>query len=555
MAKWFTIIDERENRGFKKWLTLFSKGLLWLLVFFILVVLISGILGIIFEKKVTERAVSELNKSLKTPIEAENVELSLIKKFPYASIELKNVRCGEVYERENNLDLFNAGSVFLQFNIWDFLFKKYTIKKIAIKNATVQLYKDSIGRNNWHFWKEKITPLDEETFEFSLSSMTMEYSTIQYESQIDQLHLLFKINQFNLTGKLNENQFKASAEVDAVAEKAQFSNRDFAFQQKIKAATTVDVNAESGEYAIKYGKVDIDNMVFNIAGAAQKSGNHFFTDFRIDAQSLNLTQFLKTFHTKFREKQTEFDYGGELALELRLKGPYGQGRIPGIKANIEVNRGFYQDNKNKNRGDDIHFSATYIKDDSTANFNDIIEINQFDFKYLNTIISGELKIKNLQKPYLKLKAKSKIKLGQSWIPTESNITGMFKIELSYSGKVSGEGKLSDFTTYSSTANFENLISNSILAKGMDEPISGVVNCLNEVHEVINDDSYASAFDVYVQWLEFEISMKMISAIQCMVNPFYFSDKSVSWPEGRASFYDGEQKILENEHPKKNDADE
>jgi len=51
MAKWFTIIDERENRGFKKWLTLFSKGLLWLLVFFILVVLISGILGIIFEKK------------------------------------------------------------------------------------------------------------------------------------------------------------------------------------------------------------------------------------------------------------------------------------------------------------------------------------------------------------------------------------------------------------------------------------------------------------------------------------------------------------------------
>jgi hypothetical protein len=504
---------------------------------------------------VTERAVTELNKNLKTPIEAESVELSLIKKFPYASIELKNVRCAEVYERANNQDLFNAGSIFMQFNVWDFLYKKYTIKKIAIKNANVQLFKDSLGSDNWHFWKEKISPLDEKTFEFSLSSMTLEYCTLQYESHIDQLALSFKINRFNLTGKLNENQFKASAEVDAVAEKASFSGREFASQQKIKATTTVDVNSESGEYTIKYGKVDIDDMVFNIAGSAQKSGNYFFTDIKIDARSLNLTQFLKTFHTKFREQQTTFDYGGALSLALRLKGPYGQGRIPGIKADIEVNNGFFQDNIKKERGSELRFKATYINNDSTTNFNDILEINQFYFNYLNTNISGELKIKNLLKPYLKLKAKSKIGLSQLWIPSETNITGMFKIELSYSGKVSGEGKLTDFTTYSSTSNFENLISSSILAKGRDEPISGVVNCLNEVHEVINDDSYTSEFDVYVQWLEFEISMKMISAIQCMVNPFYFSDKSASWPEGRASFYDGEEKIWENEPPTMNDVNE
>lgn len=547
MAKWFTIIDERENRGFKKWLKLFGKGLFWLLLSFVLVLTVSGILGLIFEKQVTERAVTELNKNLKTPIEAQSVELSLIKKFPYASIELKNVRCSEVYERQGTQDLFNAGSVFLQFNIWDFLFKKYTIKKIAIKNANVKLFKDSLGKDNWHFWKGKTTPVEGKTFEFSLSSMTLEYCTLQYESLIDQLALSFKINQLNLTGKLNENQFKASAEVDAVAEKVWFAGREFASQQKIKASTTVDVNSESEEYAIKYGKVDIDEMIFNIAGAAQKSGNYFFTDIKINASGLNLAQFLKTFHTKFHEKQADFDYGGELSLELKLKGPYGQGRIPGIRAKIDVAKGFYKDPIAKINSDEIHFKAIYIKDDSTSIFNDILEINQFEFKYLNNNISGELKIKNLQKPYLKLKAKSKIWLSPQWAPLESNISGTFKIELSYSGKVSGEGMLSELTTYNSTANFENLISSSIIAKEQEEPISGVVNCLNEVYEVINDDSYASAFDVYVQWLEFEISMKMVAAIQSMVNPFYFSDKTISWPEGRASFYDNGQNMMENEN--------
>ena len=65
-----------------------------ILFLFVLLLFISAIgIGIahFYEDEIEQIAVQNINKQLRTPIEVQDIEFSLIKKFPYASLELKNL--------------------------------------------------------------------------------------------------------------------------------------------------------------------------------------------------------------------------------------------------------------------------------------------------------------------------------------------------------------------------------------------------------------------------------------------------------------------------------
>src|ERR1035437_6327629 len=100
--------------------------ILWRLIifFFILfIILFSGafIIGYYYQNEVKDFVIAELNKQLNTKIivEGKNIDFTVIKNFPYASVDFKNVKALDAIESKNKDTLFKAGKISFQVNIVD----------------------------------------------------------------------------------------------------------------------------------------------------------------------------------------------------------------------------------------------------------------------------------------------------------------------------------------------------------------------------------------------------------------------------------------------------
>jgi len=106
--------------------------LLGLTLGFIFLILIAISISFFYEKEVTQYIIEELNES----IDVKDTKFSLLRKFPNASLEFKDVTAFSPSSFDNKIlnyktdTLFSSKRLFLEFNIFDLIKKTYKIKNI-----------------------------------------------------------------------------------------------------------------------------------------------------------------------------------------------------------------------------------------------------------------------------------------------------------------------------------------------------------------------------------------------------------------------------------------
>ncbi|MBC8173064.1 MAG: hypothetical protein H7X71_04080, partial [Chitinophagales bacterium] len=107
------------------------------LVSFIAVLLLSAVLiPLLFEDSIKRLFIQELNKNLATEvvIDENDIDLTILKHFPNATVVFKNVGIRESIQDSRN-NFLHADEISLLFNIRDILKKNYIIQKIIIEKA------------------------------------------------------------------------------------------------------------------------------------------------------------------------------------------------------------------------------------------------------------------------------------------------------------------------------------------------------------------------------------------------------------------------------------
>src|ERR1051326_84647 len=156
---------------------------------FIFLFLITGTLLVIafaYENEVKDYMIQQLNKHLKTQVivDSKNINLSLLRNFPYASLEFKDVKMlgSPVEKKESKRDtLFALEKVFLEFNVFDILRKNYVVKKIKAENGTMKLKMGINGTVNWDIWKgDSAATASREESAFNLEKFQLNNIELQY---------------------------------------------------------------------------------------------------------------------------------------------------------------------------------------------------------------------------------------------------------------------------------------------------------------------------------------------------------------------------------------
>ena len=140
-------------------------------------------IGVMYESEVKQYVINELNKQLNTPviIDTKDINFSIIKNFPYASVDFKNLKAMDAIKNKNKDTLFKASRISFQFNLPDIFKKNYHIKKIEIDNVVLNIRIDENGEDNYHFWKKSID-MTNINFAFALEKIKMMQIRVIYKN-------------------------------------------------------------------------------------------------------------------------------------------------------------------------------------------------------------------------------------------------------------------------------------------------------------------------------------------------------------------------------------
>ncbi len=149
-------------------------------VLFISVTLVLFSAALIMQDRVADIILKSLNKSISTKFEFESVRLSFLRKFPKATLDLKNVLVHsspgfnkDAFKGIDTDTLLAARSVFAEFDISDIYHGIYDIERIGIRDGLLRLFTDTSGMVNYDITVES----DEESdsnFTLDLKKITVE---------------------------------------------------------------------------------------------------------------------------------------------------------------------------------------------------------------------------------------------------------------------------------------------------------------------------------------------------------------------------------------------
>ena len=260
----------------------------------ILVVTVSLILlsaSFLLKDKVGYIILKSLNKNLSTKLDVGSYKLSFLRKFPNASLELKDVLVhsspdfnSAAFRGINTDTLLSARYVSVEFKITDILKGIYTIDRIGARIGKANFFTDTTGHVNYNISLKKNNPGSGETL-IDLERINLSAINAYYNNLSTHLIILGVIK----TGKLKSRisgpniDFIAGTELQI----KNFRLYNFIIDKPIEAK--LDVNLQSSKIGIRFrkGTLHIDNYDIGIEGLVASDN---FLDLNLTGHNLDLAK-------------------------------------------------------------------------------------------------------------------------------------------------------------------------------------------------------------------------------------------------------------------------
>jgi hypothetical protein len=368
-----------------------------ILIITIAVVLFSA--SLLLQDKVAEAILNSFNKSLSTKFDIGAVRLSFLRKFPKASLELKNV---VVYSSSNfsseqfpgiNTDtLITAKTVSVEFKITDIIKGNYNIDRVGAKDGKINLYSDISGFVNYNVSVKSDNP-DNEAITINLERINIDNIKAYYNNIATKLIITSVISNGRLKSSITGDNidFSAVAETEITS----FKLHNTVITKPIKADLDLKLLSTKEGIRLNKGTLTIENIIFGVNGFISEEDN---IDLNLTGQNVDILKIRKYLPEEYLSKISDYNPSGILTVDCKIKGPLTRTKNPHIEIKCNLNKGQITYGKSGLTINNLSFTGHFSNgskntpETSSVSFNDIIgKLGSSDY-------SGSILISGLDKP-------------------------------------------------------------------------------------------------------------------------------------------------------------
>lgn len=236
-----------------------------------------------FEPEVKDAVVYEINRHLAVPVQVEDINLSLLQRFPYASLRFSNVVIPEVGKADPDTLIF-IEDLYLQIGLSDFLKKNYAVSEAEINRGFFRMKVLEGGRDNYRFWKNSGDSLDTDVSLTDIELRDFDYVL----STSDGLDLSVSIDRGEAFGNFGEKVFSLNTNIELIAEMVKYEGEDLYRGIPMEGKVGLLIDGNSREYSFSSGSIMLGNENFSLDGKYSNSEDVPFWKIALTSRSTDL---------------------------------------------------------------------------------------------------------------------------------------------------------------------------------------------------------------------------------------------------------------------------
>ncbi len=424
-----------------------------------IVFLIAFAIGYYYEDTVKKIIIDQLNENLSTEIQVKDIkndiEFSIFKKFPFASLHFKNITAKDAIKNTIKGNLLEAKDVYLEFSILDLIFKKFRIKNIEVNDAKLFLKTYKNKTDNYHFWKPSTDTVKSKSF-FDLQKVKLNNVIISYADYSSFQDYLLIANKAILKGHFGDDNYSLKIEGNIFINHIKSNKKIIISRRNTFLDLSLSVDNQKNTYRFEKAYLNLGKLSFSITGLISYNKPNTYFNLEIAGKKTELQSFIYELPAEYQNFFKKYDCKGEFYFNSTVKGNLNDNESPSINAKFGISNGKIIQKANDITLENLSFSAVYsngnIKNPGTA----FLTITNFKSQLNDGKLSGNIKIRNFNKPNIDLIASVDINLSDLnkflKLDTIKSLSGRIISDLSFSGTLNSFEKftVNDFLTSKSS---------------------------------------------------------------------------------------------------------
>jgi hypothetical protein len=378
-----------------------------ILILTVTVLLFSA--SLLMQERVAGIILESLNKNISTKLDIGSFRLSFLRKFPNASLELKNVLVHsssnfgkEEFTGINTDTLLAAKFVSVEFKITDIIKGNYNIDRISLKTGRMNFYTDKSGFVNYNV---SVNNGDQENEIFTINLDRINISDIK--TYYNDLSAKLIITGLAKTGKLKsritgENiDFTAKADVEI----NRFQLYNTILTKTISAGLDVTLQSSKDGVMFKKGIMTLENFDLGFTGFISSDD---VLDLKITGKNIDLSRIRKYLPDKYLSKVSGYDPYGLLIIDSKIKGPLTRTKNPHIEIDFFLNNGHIAYGKSDLSVKNLSFTGNFSNGLKNNFETSTVSLKDIKLTLGSSEYSGSVKISGFNHPKSELSLKGTV---------------------------------------------------------------------------------------------------------------------------------------------------
>ncbi len=418
---------------------IYLRRTLYGLLISVLLLITSGLIVVYFYgDDVKKYLVKEINNHLNTVVDVKQIKLSLVDEFPLAAIEFIDVSAKDAFtdKTKNTGNLFKARSIFFAFNVIDIFNKKYTIKKIVIKDGNLHLKIDKEGADNYHFWQTS-GDTSQSSFKFGLKEFFLQNTLLSYNNHFSRQYYNIQCNKVALSGRFSSEQFDMDAQCDLFVHNLISDKLRLLEAKPLRLDFKINVSDHLKNFVCEKGILTMADLTFETKGKVINNGNSASLDLYLEAQNMNVGSALSLFPEQFLAGIEEYKARGTGYFKSHIYGETDKVTAPRIDVNFGISKGEMIPANNLSALKDIEFKGVYSNGTSHSPETASLRVYNFSATLNNKPVRASFSVSDFTNPFLKLTAMGSSNLADlsAFIKTDTleNLKGLVDFNVLFEG--------------------------------------------------------------------------------------------------------------------------
>lgn len=393
------------------------------------------IIGVFYGNEVKKLMIDQLNKNLVTEINVKEFDFSILKHFPYASFDMRQITAKEVTDKKEKDTLLYAEHLSLLFNVMGLFSKDFTIRKIVLKDGKVNIKIDSQGKNNYHFWKSSSGSASSSGID--LQKIVLDNVLISYQDIHNKQDYLLTAKKGELSGKFSSDVFILKTKSDLFVNHLIADNVNYISEKEASISSDLKVNNKTNEYIFGNSKIQIADLTFDLKGNVVSLPQSTQLNLLIDAHQADLGSFISMLPKAYIKYFESFRSKGKFNFTCTIRGENNANLNPEVEVKFSIRDGKVSPKEKEVSLDKLNASGMYRNHSQQQK--SMLEIPSLTAVLGGRILKADLRLDDLVNPFLTLHASADFDLSQlrHFIKSDTleTLAGNLAMNISFAGKI------------------------------------------------------------------------------------------------------------------------